>query len=110
MTNRPRPVDGIGTLACAAATLNNAFTAVYVRVSTRDQRHDSQLRELQRLCRLRGWKKLATYRETESGAKASRPQLDKLMKDMRAGKIARLVAYKLDRLGRSLHPSGVDVG
>lgn len=37
-----------------------------------------------------------------SGVKASRPELDRLMQDMRAGKIERLVVYKLDRLGRSL--------
>lgn len=77
-------------------------TAVYIRVSTQDQRHDSQARELKEFCRLRRWDNAVHYLERESGAKASRPQLDKLMNDMRAGKIARVVAYKLDRLGRSL--------
>ena len=36
------------------------------------------------------------------GAKASRPQLDQLMQDIRSGKIERLLVFKLDRLGRSL--------
>ena len=36
------------------------------------------------------------------GAKASRPQLDRLMQDIRAGKMERLLVFKLDRLGRSL--------
>lgn len=78
------------------------FTAVYVRVSTQDQRHDSQMRELEAYCQMRGWTDVACYRETESGAKASRPELDRMMTDIRAGKVKRVVAFKLDRLGRSL--------
>jgi hypothetical protein len=37
-----------------------------------------------------------------SGASATRPALDRLLKDMRAGKLERVVCYKLDRMGRSL--------
>ncbi len=77
-------------------------TALYIRVSTQDQRHDSQLQELKATCRIRRWDNVVQYVEKESGAKASRPELDRLMTDMRAGKLARVVAYKLDRLGRSL--------
>jgi DNA invertase Pin-like site-specific DNA recombinase len=77
-------------------------TAVYVRVSTQEQRHDSQLQELKVCCRQRGWNDLVYYQEKQSGAKASRPQLDRMMNDMRTGKIKRVVAFKLDRLGRSL--------
>jgi DNA invertase Pin-like site-specific DNA recombinase len=36
-----------------------------------------------------------------SGAKTSRPELDRMRTDLRAGKVERVV-YKLDRLGRSL--------
>ena len=77
-------------------------TAAYVRVSTEGQRTDSQELELKRYARQRGWKDLAFYVDKISGAKASRPELDKLMQAIRAGKIERLVVYKLDRLGRSL--------
>jgi DNA invertase Pin-like site-specific DNA recombinase len=77
-------------------------TAVYVRVSTEGQRTDSQEMELRRYCRQRCWKDLTFYADKVSGAKASRPKLDQLMQDIRAGKIERLVVYKLDRLGRSL--------
>jgi DNA invertase Pin-like site-specific DNA recombinase len=80
----------------------NKVTAVYIRVSTQDQRHDSQLREIVAYCRQRGWKDTSVYQEKESGAKASRPQLDRMLSDMRAGRIKRVVAFKLDRLGRSL--------
>lgn len=77
-------------------------TALYVRVSTENQRTDSQEQELRRYCRQRGWKNLAFYSEKISGAKTSRPELDRLVRDLRAGSIERLVVYKLDRLGRSL--------
>ena len=80
----------------------NTRTALYIRVSTEDQRTDSQESELNRHCNLRGWDDLRIYRDTISGAKTSRPDLDRLMRDVRAGKVARVVCFKLDRLGRSL--------
>ena len=67
----------------------NKATAVYIRVSTQDQRHDSQVRELKEFCRLRRWSNTVQYIEKESGAKASRPQLDQMMNDMRAGRVER---------------------
>jgi DNA invertase Pin-like site-specific DNA recombinase len=77
-------------------------TAVYIRISTEGQRTDSQEQELKKYCRLRGWKNIVTYADTICGAKSSRPLLDKMMQDIRAGKIERLLVFKLDRLGRSL--------
>ena len=77
-------------------------TALYIRVSTETQRIDSQETELRRYVRQRGWKNPVLYAEKASGAKTSRPELDRLIRDARAGKIQRLVVFKLDRLGRSL--------
>ena len=77
-------------------------TAVYVRISTEGQRTDSQEQELKKYCRLRGWKNIVTYADTICGAKSSRPELDRMMQDIRAGEIERLLVFKLDRLGRSL--------
>lgn len=77
-------------------------TAIYIRVSTEGQRTDSQEVELRRYSRQRGWKNIVVYTDKISGAKASRPELDRLTQDMRAGKIERLIVFKLDRLGRSL--------
>ncbi len=77
-------------------------TAVYIRVSTQEQRTDSQDQELKRYCRQRGWKNLSIYVDKICGAKTSRPELERLMQDIRAGKIERLLVFKLDRLGRSL--------
>lgn len=77
-------------------------TAVYVRVSTIDQRTDSQLDELKGFCSQRGFTPVRIFVEHESGAKVSRPQLDLLLAEARAGRVCRLVVWKLDRLGRSL--------
>jgi len=77
-------------------------TAVYVRVSTDHQRTDSQEQELKRYCRQRGWTNPTFFTDRISGAKTSRPELDKLMHRIRGGEVERLVVYKLDRLGRSL--------
>jgi len=77
-------------------------TAVYIRVSTVGQRTDSQEQELTRYCQQRGWLNTTLYVDRIGGAKTSRPELDRMVKDIRAGKVERLVVYKLDRLGRSL--------
>jgi DNA invertase Pin-like site-specific DNA recombinase len=77
-------------------------TAVYIRVSKKDQRTDSQMRELKQVCQQRGWRNIEFFVDKISGAKASRPELDRLVKKLRAGRGERVVAYKLDRLGRSI--------
>src|SRR6266567_9533738 len=77
-------------------------TAIYVRVSTEGQRTDSQEQELRRYCRHRGWKNPVVYADKISGARSSRPELNRVMQDIRGGRVRRLVVYKLDRLGRSL--------
>jgi DNA invertase Pin-like site-specific DNA recombinase len=82
----------------------NSKTAIYARVSKADgsQKTDSQLHEVKRHCAARGWKNLEIYTDKASGAKTTRPALEKMLQDMRAGKITRVVCYKLDRCGRSL--------
>jgi DNA invertase Pin-like site-specific DNA recombinase len=80
----------------------NTSTAVYLRVSTQDQKLDSQELELRRYCKARSWSNPRFFRDKISGAKSTRPALDQLMKEIRGGKVKRLVCSKLDRLGRSL--------
>lgn len=56
--------------------------ALYCRVSTTDQNCEMQLRELREYISRRDWKNGGEYFDTGfSGAKASRPALDKLMAD-----------------------------
>jgi DNA invertase Pin-like site-specific DNA recombinase len=77
-------------------------TATYLRVSTTDQSHDPQRDELRDYCARREWKEVVEYSDTISGAKFTRCGLDRLMADVRRGRIERVVVVKLDRLGRSL--------
>src|SRR5947209_7516519 len=76
--------------------------AIYLRVSTDRQTTDSQAVELREYCARRRWTNITEYADTSSGAKFSRKGLDALMRDVRRGRIDAIVAYKLDRLGRSL--------
>ena len=77
-------------------------TALYARVSTSDQTCENQLIALREHCRLRGWTVCAEYVDAGvSGAKESRPQLDRMLKDARRRKFDCLLVWKLDRLGRS---------
>lgn len=66
----------------------------YARVSTRDQNLDAQLDALKK----DGCKKI--YQEKISGAKKDRPELQRLLDNMRSGD--EVIVWKLDRLGRSL--------
>src|SRR5713101_7560939 len=80
-------------------------TALYARVSTADKGQDPemQLRELREYCERRGWTVSAEYVDVGvSGAKDSRPQLNKLMSDAKQRRFDAVLVWKLDRLGRSL--------
>jgi DNA invertase Pin-like site-specific DNA recombinase len=77
-------------------------TAIYTRVSTDDQTTASQEHELRAYCERRGWCDVEFYSDQISGAKFVRPGLDALMAAVRAGKVERIIVFKLDRLGRSL--------
>jgi len=77
--------------------------AIYARVSTTDQNCALQLTELRRYVKARGWGKAGEYVDTGfSGAKASRPELDRLMKDARTRGVDCILVWKLDRWGRSV--------
>ncbi len=76
--------------------------ALYARVSTADQHNAIQVRELTEYVQRRGWELAATYQDQISGAKASRPGLDKLMADARQRRFDVVLVWKLDRFGRSL--------
>jgi DNA invertase Pin-like site-specific DNA recombinase len=82
---------------------NKMRCALYARVSTTDQNCGVQLRELREYISRRGWKNGGEYIDTGfSGAKASRPALDRLMADAAQRKFDCIVVYKIDRFGRSV--------
>lgn len=77
--------------------------ALYVRVSTDDQRVDLQRDEGTARIRARGWSLVETYADRGvSGTRASRPALDRMLADARAGRFEVLVVWRCDRLFRSL--------
>lgn len=78
-------------------------TAIYCRTSTTDQRCEMQLRELREYCARRGWTISGEYVDTGwSGAKASRPELDRIMHDAGQHRFDCIAVWKLDRFGRSV--------
>ena len=76
---------------------------IYARVSTTDQSAEMQVRELREYATRRGWTISAEYVDTGwSGAKASRPELDRLMRDAALHRFDAALVWKLDRFGRSV--------
>jgi DNA invertase Pin-like site-specific DNA recombinase len=77
------------------------ITACYERISTNNQTHDSQDKAVTDYCTRNGFENVKVFREVASGAKR-RPVLNELLEMVRAGKVCRVITFKLDRLGRSL--------
>lgn len=76
---------------------------IYSRVSTNGQNPRMQLAELREYCRNRNWKIVDEYVDTGvSGAKDSRPELDRLMKDAHRRRFDAIVVWKFDRFARSV--------
>jgi hypothetical protein len=66
------------------AMLDGMKTVIYARVSTSEQSCEMQLRELRDYAARRGLKIIGEFVDTGwSGAKASRPELDRLMREAR---------------------------
>ena len=78
--------------------------AIYARVSTRNgQNPQMQLDELRAYCQRREWEIAGEYVDQGiSGAKESRPALNRLLADCRKRRVDALVVYRYDRFARSL--------
>jgi DNA invertase Pin-like site-specific DNA recombinase len=79
--------------------------ALYLRVSTDGQTVDNQRLALEAVCEQRGWEVVEVYADNGvSGAKGrnQRAGLDALLKDAARGRFNVVLAWALDRLGRSL--------
>ena len=80
---------------------------IYVRVSTDDQRDngysiDSQLRMIKEYCEKNDYSIVDVYNDAgHSGKDLLRPEMQRLIKDIKAKKIDKLVAIKVDRLTRN---------
>jgi DNA invertase Pin-like site-specific DNA recombinase len=78
--------------------------ALYSRVSTSFQKSglESQRRALEDFCRVKGIAEYEVFEDFNvSGSKSSRPQLDKMMKEVREGKFNSVIVYSFSRFARS---------
>lgn len=81
--------------------------ALYPRVSTTEQAKEGysikeQTDRMKKYCEAMGWKVYNVYTDAGySGASTDRPGLQKMIKDVKAGKVDKVLVYKLDRLSRS---------
>src|SRR6516162_6559025 len=83
----------------------NKRAAIYVRVSTDKQTVENQLRELRQIAERRGWEVVKEYQDAGiSGAKGrnGRPGLDEMLKGAQRRRFDVVMAWAIDRLGRSL--------
>lgn len=76
--------------------------ALYARISTKEQDLRKQINDLKRYTEIHNYEIFDIYADTISGSKASRPEFNRLLDDMRDFKFRAIVITKLDRLGRSL--------
>ncbi len=77
--------------------------ALYARVSTLDQHPEIQVHALEQYATARGLEVVETYVDRgQSGAKSSRPALDRMLADARRRRFDAIACVKLDRLARSV--------
>jgi DNA invertase Pin-like site-specific DNA recombinase len=79
--------------------------ALYVRVSTDQQTVENQIHELKQIAERRGWQVVEIYKDAGiSGSKGrdQRPGLDAMLKDGSRRKFDVVMAWAIDRVGRSL--------
>ena len=86
---------------------NEKCAAIYIRVSTDAQREegysiDAQKEMLQAHCVSKGIKKYEYYIDGGfTGSNIERPEMQRLITDVKNGRISHVIVYKLDRLSRS---------
>jgi hypothetical protein len=74
--------------------------ALYLRISHRDQSHASQLPDLERWVEAHDGP-VEWFKDTFTGRTMERPGMDRLLVELRAGRLNRIVVWRLDRLGRT---------
>lgn len=74
------------------------FVRAYLRASTKDQKVDRALKELQEFSKRNGFQIASYYKENESGASLQRPELFRLLSDCQNGDV--LLVEQVDRLSR----------
>jgi len=88
------------TLDTLGVSTMGKITAIYVRVSSREQTHASQLPDLERWAQAHDGT-CTWFKDTFTGKTMSRPGMEKLMEELHACRLERIVVWRLDRLGRT---------
>jgi DNA invertase Pin-like site-specific DNA recombinase len=92
-------------VAPSSLSHENIRVALYARVSTTNHGQDVtvQTRELEQFFKARGWQMVDTYVDSGvSGAKDSRPELNRLMADAHKRRFDVVAVWKFDRFARSV--------
>jgi DNA invertase Pin-like site-specific DNA recombinase len=92
-------------MATQSLSHENTRVAIYARVSTTNHGQDVglQTRELRQFAEARGWKVFGEYLdEGISGAKDSRPELNRLMTDAHKRRFDVVCVWRFDRFARSV--------
>lgn len=76
--------------------------ALYARVSTKDQTTDNQTIRLRSYAKTRVYEVVDEYVDVASGKNAHRPELDRMLADAKQHRFEKIIAVKIDRVGRSL--------
>ena len=98
---------GIAAAEGAPVQWEQPLRALYIRVSTEAQAEEgysiqAQTERLEAYCRAMGWDNYRCYTDGGySGSNLDRPEMTRLIADARAGRVATVVVFKLDRLSRS---------
>jgi len=76
--------------------------AIYLRVSTRDGRQetDNQRLQLCQLCKAQGWEIAGEYEDQDSGGKSDRSRFQTMLRDAATRKFDLLLFWALDRFSR----------
>lgn len=90
-------------------SVEKKIAGIYIRVSTEDQAREGfslgeQEEKLRQLCKYKDFEIFKIYKDAGISAKnmKDRPAFQQMLEDMKAGKINYIVAYKLDRVTRSV--------
>ena len=89
----------------ASGAIMHKRAAIYVRVSTDKQTIENQVATLRQIAERRGWEVVEQYSDAGiSGAKGrdGRPGLDQMLNDASRRKFDVIMAWSIDRVGRSL--------
>src|SRR3981081_2875088 len=100
----------MNTTRCSLAVLSKEAPMMqradlYLRVSTREQSPAMQRAALEEVAARAGWQIVSVYEDAGiSGAKGreQRPEFDRLLKDATRRRFDVVMAWSVDRLGRSL--------